>query len=38
MKTQNPIEQIVPLLYEVGDQLLSEAAFVEVKLALLARG
>lgn len=36
MKTQNPIEQIVPLLHEVGDRLLTGAGRVEVKLAALA--
>lgn len=36
MKTQNPIEQIVPMLHEVGDRLLTGAGRVEVKLAALA--
>lgn len=36
MKTQNPVEQIVPLLHEVGDRLLAGAGRVEVKLAALA--
>lgn len=36
MKTQNPIEQITPLLHEVGDRPLTGAGRVEIKLAALA--
>lgn len=36
MKTQNPIEQIVPFLHEVGDHLLKGVPRMEAKLAALA--